>query len=74
MKNKAIELANRAISNPELLNSLPNDTYFKFVMGIAKFDIYLAQKVENLRPFTHPETKILFWEAVGILLPQESFS
>ena len=71
---KAIELANRAIGNPSLLNQLPEETYFKFVMGIAVFDIELAKEVEALRPFTTSQNKILFWEAVGILMPQESFS
>ena len=71
---KAIVLANRAIESPSILNELSEETHFKFVMGIAVFDIELAKEVEALRPFTTSQNKILFWEAVGILMPQESLS
>jgi hypothetical protein len=72
LKDKSILLANKALNNPSLLNTLPDDTFFSFVIGIAKFDIELAKKVESLKPFTNPHNKVLFWEAVGILLPQDS--
>ena len=73
-QERAIILANKALVNPELLETLPEDVMFKFVMGVALFDIDLAMKVEELKPFTNPSNKVLFWEAVGILMPQESFA
>ena len=73
-EERAIILANKALVNPELLETLPEDIMFKFVIGIALFDIDLAMKLEALRPFTDSKTKILFWEAVGILMPQESLA
>jgi hypothetical protein len=47
---------------------------FDFVMTIASYDINLAIKLEELRPFTNSKNKVLFWEALGILIPQESFA
>lgn len=73
-QERAIILANKALTNPELLETLPEDVLFKFIIGIALFDIDLAMKVEELKPFTNPSNKVLFWEAVGILMPQESFA
>lgn len=74
MKAKAIELGNKALSNPSLLINMPEDTFFKFVIGVAKYDKSLAMEVESLKPFTSPNNKVLFWEAVGILIPQESYN
>jgi hypothetical protein len=74
MKAKAIELGNKALSNPSLLINMPEDTFFKFVIGIAKYDKSLAMEVESLKPFTSPNNKVLFWEVVGILIPQESYN
>jgi hypothetical protein len=73
-QEKAIMLANKALANPELLETLPEDIMFKFVIGIVLFDINLAIKLEELRPFTNSKNKVLFWEALGILIPQESFA
>lgn len=74
MKAKAIELGNKALSNPSLLINMPEDTFFKFVIGIARYDKSLAMEVESLKPFTSPNNKVLFWEVVGILIPQESYN
>ena len=73
-QEKGIMLANKALANPELLKTLPEDVLFKFIIGIALFDINLAMRLEELKPFTNPSNKVLFWEAVGILMPQESFA
>lgn len=73
MREKAIELANRALQTPSLLNDLSEDVFFKFVMGISIYDISLAMKVEQLKPFTNSNNKVLFWEAVGILVPLEDY-
>ena len=73
-KEKGIMLANKALANPELLETLPEDVLFKFIIGIALFDIDLAMRLEELKPFTNSSNKVLFWEAVGILMPQESFA
>ena len=62
MKNKenAIRLANKALNNPLLLNELSEDVFFKFVLGVAKYDMCLAIKLENLKPFTNSSNKCLF--------------
>lgn len=73
MREKAIELANRALQTPSLLNDLSEDVFFKFVMGISIYDISLAMQVEQLKPFTNSNNKVLFWEAVGILVPLEDY-
>jgi hypothetical protein len=73
MREKAIELANRALQTPSLLNDLSEDVFFKFVMGISRYDISLAMQVEQLKPFTNSNNKVLFWEAVGILVPLEDY-
>lgn len=73
MKAKAIELANRALENPSLINQLTEDMFFKLVIGISKYDRLLAMKVEELKPFTNNNNKVLFWEAVGILVPYEDY-
>ena len=72
-KENAIRLANKALNNPLLLNELSEDVFFKFVLGVAKYDMCLAIKLENLKPFTNSSNKCLFWEAVGILMPVESY-
>lgn len=74
MKAKAIELANRALENPSLVNQLTEDIFFKLVIGISKYDRSLAMKVEELKPFTNSNNKVLFWEAVGILVPYEDYA
>jgi hypothetical protein len=67
MKDKAINLAKRVLANPELIKDMSEDTFFKFVMGIAKFDHELAIKVERLMPFTNSSNKINFWTATKLL-------
>ena len=74
MKAKAIEIANKALANPSLLNQLSEDVFFKLVIGISKYDVSLAMKVEALKPFTNSDNKVLFWEAVGILIPSEDYA
>lgn len=66
-REKAIELANRAIANPKLLDKLTNDTFIKFVIGVSNHSKPLAHKLMDLKPNIPSECKILFWEAVGIL-------
>jgi diadenosine tetraphosphatase ApaH/serine/threonine PP2A family protein phosphatase len=74
LSNKALELANRAIANPELLNELPQDQHANFVLGVAVYHKDLAIKLDEIRQITNPSTRILFWEAVGILTGQEDYS
>ena len=73
-KEKGIRLANQAIKNPELLELLDHDKYVDFVLGVAKYDTSLAKEIESLRPFVSSSAKLLFWEAVGILMPTEDYS
>ena len=73
-REKGIELANRAIKNPSLLKQLNNSVFFDFVMGVARYDKSLAQKLEAIRPLTHASNKVLFWEAVGIIMPTEDYT
>jgi hypothetical protein len=71
-KEKALELGNQAINNPSLLDKLNEDTFIKFVVGISKYDKSLAYKVFDLKyDKISLEGKILFWEAIGILVSPE---
>ncbi len=70
-KEKAINLVNRALANPSLVEDLSEDTFFKFVLGVAKYDMKKAMQLEKLKPFTTSKNKIMFWEAVGLLIPIE---
>jgi hypothetical protein len=72
-QEEVINLAKKSIANPTLLKTLPEDVMFDFVMAIVLYDINLTIKLEELRPLTNPNNKVLFWEAAGILMPQESF-
>ena len=72
-KEKAFRLATKAINTPSLLNELDEETYLLFVVGVAKYHKDLAVKLENIRPLVHPQNKILFWEAVGIILELEDY-
>jgi hypothetical protein len=72
-QKEVINLAKKSIVNPTLLKTLPEDVMFDFVMAIVLYDINLTIKLEELRPLTNPNNKVLFWEAAGILMPQESF-
>ena len=73
LKNKGIELATKAINNPSLVENMSEDTFFKFVVGVAKYDQKLAIVLEMLKPFTNSNNKVLFWTAVGILNDTEDF-
>jgi hypothetical protein len=74
LKDKAISLAARAINSPKLLEQLDNEIYETFILSVIPFSINLAQQLDKLRPITNPETKILFWEAAGILTSQKDYS
>ena len=73
-EEKAFRLANKAIETPSLLNELDEETYLLFVVGVAKYHKDLAVKLENIRPLVHPQNKVLFWEAVGIILELEDYN
>lgn len=73
-KEKAFRLANKAIETPSLLNELDEETYLLFVIGVAKYHKDLAIKLEDIRPLVHPQNKVLFWEAVGIILELEDYN
>lgn len=73
-KFKALELGNRVINNPRLLEQLDEDTLIKFVVCIAKYNKSLASQVFDLRyNEVSAQGKVLFWEAVGILTKQEDY-
>tara|TARA_R110002126_G_scaffold34974_1_gene107971 strand:- start:588 stop:821 length:234 start_codon:yes stop_codon:yes gene_type:complete len=74
LRDKAISLATRAINSPKLLEQLDNEIYETFILSLIPFSINLAQQLDILRPVTNPETKILFWEAAGILTSQKDYS
>ena len=73
-QEKGIMLANKSLANPKLLETLPKEIYFEFIMGLAEFDIKLARKVEALRPlyFKNPDNKAFFWAAVSATFSQKS--
>jgi hypothetical protein len=73
-EEKAFRLANKAIETPSLLNELDEETYLLFVVGVAKYHKDLAMKLEDIRPLVHPQNKVLFWEAVGIILEMEDYN
>jgi hypothetical protein len=72
-KDKAFNLATKAINNPSLLDELVEDTYVQFVIGVALYHKDLAMKLDEIRSIGKPQNKILFWEAVGILTTPEEF-
>ena len=74
LRDKAISLATRAINSPKLLEQLDNEIYETFILSVIPFSINLAQQLDILRSVTNPETKILFWEAAGILTSQKDYS
>ena len=71
MNNKAYYLAMQAINNPSLLNQLSDDTYVSFVIGVAKYHKDLAMKLDKIRSIGKPKNKIKFWQAIGILTPEQ---
>lgn len=66
-EQKAKNLCDRALNDPKLIKNFTENTFFKFVMGVAKFDQKRATALEKLKPFKNSKNKTLFWEAVGIL-------
>ena len=70
-KEKATQLVNKALTNPNLVKDMSEDTFFKFVLSVAKYDKTKAMQLEKLKPFTTSKNKIMFWEAVGLLIPIE---
>jgi hypothetical protein len=69
-KNKAYSLAYQALSKPELIEPLSEDEFIKFVISIGKYDTKLATRVLELKQGKlSSQTKIKFWEKVGILIP-----
>jgi len=72
LEEKALKLGNQAINNPSLLDKLDEDTFIKFVVGISKYHKSLASQVFDLKYDTiSAQGKVLFWEAVGILVSPE---
>ena len=66
---KAQKLGNQALNNPKLLDLLDQDTFIKLVISISKYDKPLAWDVFDLKvKELSTQNKILFWEAVGIIL------
>jgi hypothetical protein len=66
---KAQKLGNQVLNNPKLLNQLDEDTFLKFVISISKYDKPLAWNVFDLKVNgLSAQNKILFWEAVGLVL------
>ena len=72
-KDKAFNLATRAIENPSLLDALTEDMYVKFVVGVALYHKDLAVNLDKVRSIGEPQNKILFWEAIGVLTTPEDF-
>ena len=70
MKNTAISLAKIALNNPSLFEVLNEDTYENFVLCVARHDIKLAKKLDSRRPIVGAQNRVLFWEAVGILVSE----
>ena len=68
-QQRGIELANRVIADPSLLTQLDDDTFIKFVISLTKISKDLGKEVFDLRENVSSENKILFWEAIGILMP-----
>jgi len=68
---KAQDLGKRAIANPKLIEALDEDTFLKFVIALSIHDRQLASRVFDLRYDLSAQTKVLFWEAVGIIAPIE---
>jgi hypothetical protein len=73
-EEKAFRLANEAIETPSLLNKLDEETYLLFVVSVAKYHRDLAIRLEDIRPLVHPQNKVLFWEAIGIILEMEDYN
>ena len=71
-KEKATHLVNKALANPSLVKNMSKDTFFKFVLSVAKYDKTKAMQLEKLKPFTTSQNRAMFWEAIGILMPSDN--
>lgn len=67
-QQKGIELANKVIADPSLLKQLDDTTFINFIMALTKTSKDLASKVFDLRENVSAQNKILFWEAMGIIM------
>jgi len=74
LKDKAYNLAIRAINKPTLLNTLTQDKYETFVLGVAMYYRDLAIKLDEIKPIVDPSKRIDFWKSVGILMNDEDYS
>lgn len=74
LKDKAYNLAIRAINKPTLLNTLTQGKYETFVLGVAMYHRDLAIKLDEIKPIVDPSKKINFWKAVGIIMNDEDYS
>jgi hypothetical protein len=74
LKDKAHNLAIRAINKPTLLNTLTQDKYETFVLGVAMYYRDLAIKLDEIKPIVDPSKRIDFWKSVGILMNDEDYS
>ena len=74
LKDKAYNLAIRAINKPTLLNTLTQDKYETFVLGVAMYHRDLAIKLDKIKPIVDPSKRINFWKSVGILMNDEDYS
>lgn len=67
-QQKGIELANKVIADPSLLKQLDDTTFIKFIIALTNTSKDLASKVFDLRENVSAQNKILFWEAMGIIM------
>jgi hypothetical protein len=74
LKDKAHNLAIRAINKPTLLNTLTQDKYETLVLGIAMYHRDLAIKLDVIRPIVDPSKRISFWKSIGIIMGDEDYS
>lgn len=75
-REKGLRLADQALEYPVLVKDLSEDTFYRFVMGVAKHDIFKAMALEKLKPFTNDSNRQLFWETTGVLrflIPTEDY-
>lgn len=70
-KEQRLYLANQVLNTPGLVNRIDDNTFFRFVMLISKYDTSQAIKIEKLKPIPIPKNKVLFWKAVGILTEED---
>lgn len=62
---KANILADRAINNPKLLKTLPEETIIKFIVCVSKYSRNKAVQIIRLaKPGIDPIAMSKFWEVV----------